>query len=377
MLSYEALVALERALRDQMVLSVYVDGGYSDPAARDQWRIDLRHSLDDIESWLRGSPRADREAFAACRDMALRELGGFGPADGRRSWVGFFTTNGPQHTGAITVGIPTLAAWSTGPCIAPFIRALKEDRPVIVTVMDSAAARIFRYRDGQVELVDTLERELNPDEPAHMSRPPRPGFHGGTRGRAGAEVMQREVRKGTERLLASLGARLAALEGDPWVVIGGIPSVSAAALRSLPSAVASRARLADRLDVHASEAEVAECARRSASALREADDLARIEEAAAAAAAGGTGAVGAVDTWRALELGQVRELFVTSRYLLGHAADANAAVRRALDQGAAVRHASGSAGERLEALGGVAARLRYPAGRAGAMPADTGESARA
>jgi hypothetical protein len=67
MLTYQSLVDLERALRDKTVLSVYVNGENSDPATRDRWRADLRHSFDDIESWLRESSHHWRD-LAACRE---------------------------------------------------------------------------------------------------------------------------------------------------------------------------------------------------------------------------------------------------------------------------------------------------------------------
>jgi len=66
-----------------------------------------------------------------------------------------------------------------------------------------------------------------------------------------------------------------------------------------------------------------------------------------------------VDTLKALDLAQVRELFITQKFLENHAADANGAVRRAMDEGAVVEHVSGEAATRLDALGGMAARLRY------------------
>jgi len=104
---------------------------------------------------------------------------------------------------------------------------------------------------------------------------------------------------------------------------------------------------------------VAECARDSASQLRDADDLKRIEGAVSAAMTDGAGVIGVVDTLKALAMAQVRELFITQKFLENHAADANDAVRRAMDEGAVVEHVSGNAAVRLDELGGVAARLRY------------------
>jgi hypothetical protein len=260
-----------------------------------------------------------------------------------------------------------MAAWSTG-AAAPYIRALKENRPVLVAVVDSSQERIFRYVEGSVQLLETVERKATVDQPYHMGRPPRLGFSSGTRGRAGTDAAQKEEQNATDRMLADAGARIGALATDgAWIVIGGIPVVATAALAQFAPDAGARAMRAEHLDVHATEAQVAECARESASKLRDADDLRRIEEAVSAAESGGAGAIGVVDTKRALELAQVRELFITQKFLENNAADADAAVRRAMDEGAVVEHVSGEAAARVDALGGMAARLRY------APPREAGE----
>ena len=367
MLTFEKLADLERALRDKTVLSVYVNGTNSDPATRDRWTVDLRHSFDDIESWLRGSSHSEREAFAKCREMALKELNAVPPTK-EKGWTGFFTVDGPSYVGTLPVPVQTLAAWSTGACVAPFIRALKENRPVIVTVVDHSRARIFRYVEGEVELVESLERKLIADQPYHMGRPARVGFSSNTRGRTGTDAAQREEQSATNHMLAETASRIGTLAHDgAWIVIGGIPDVATAALHQLPPDAAARALRAEHLDVHATEAQVAQCARDYASTLRNADDLKRIEEAVSAAESGRAGAIGVVDTQKALDMAQVRELFITQKFLENHAADANDAVRRAIDEGAVIEHVSGEAAVRLDALGGMAARLRYAPAREAAL----------
>jgi peptide subunit release factor 1 (eRF1) len=169
-------------------------------------------------------------------------------------------------------------------------------------------------------------------------------------------------------MLAEATSRIGALAIDgAWIVIGGIPVVATTAVGLLAPDLAARATRAEHLDVHATDAQVAECARESASMLRDAEDLRRIEEAVSLASSGGAGAIGIVDTQRALELAQVRELFITQKFLENQAADADAAVRRAMDEGATVEHVSGEAAARVDALGGMAARLRYAPPREAAL----------
>jgi hypothetical protein len=370
MLTYPDLVRLERALRDRTVLTVYVNGESTDPAMRSRWRLDLRHSFDDIESWLRDSSHSEREAFAACRAMALDELEDFPGAIGAPGWAAFITTGGVFDASTVSVPVPTMAAWSTGPCLSPYVRAIKEARPVIVAVMNGRKARLFRYVDRQAELVDTVRAHVVAEPPSHMGGPPRPGFHSGTRGSTGADEAQRELLEGTQHMQTQVARRIAVLaNAEGWIVIGGIPSAARATLDRLAPDLAVRAMPAPSLDVHASPAQVAECAREAASTLRNAYDAQRVRDAMQESERdGGYGATGVVETMRALEEARVCELYVTLNYVLNHAADAEAAIRLAFDHGALVEHVSGEGAEKLDSVGGLAARLRYPWTRAPMMP---------
>ncbi|MGQ0538710.1 MAG: baeRF10 domain-containing protein [Gemmatimonadaceae bacterium] len=360
MLTYNDLVDLGHALGGQAVLSAYVNGEEKDPAKRRRWRIELRNSLDDIESWLAGSSHSDREAFATCRRLLLERLGAIRGMIRSPGWAGFFTTDGEHHAGPVPAAVPTMAVWSTGPCLTPYVRALKEERPVFVVVADSRKARLFRYVEHKADLIDTLRAKATVERPSHMSAPPKPGFHSGTRGATGADAAQRELREGTMHMLGEVVERTTKLATDSaWVVIGGIPSVATALLARLPADIAPRAQQAPRLDVHATKADVAKVARESASALRDAVDLERIDEALASAASDRLGVRGSLETQRALEQGRVRDLYFTAAFLENNAADAEAAVRMALGTHAQVEQVSGVAAARLDEVGGIAARLRY------------------
>jgi protein required for attachment to host cells len=362
MLAYKGLVELERALRDQTVLSIYVNGELSDPAKRRRWRVDLRHAFDDIESWLKDSSHAEREGFAACRAMVEERLGAFRGTIRSPGWAGFFTTDGEQYGSALPVPMPTMAVWSTGPCLTPYMRAMKESRPVVIAVVDSSKAQLYRYAGHEAVRVETVRAHATVEPPAHMGRPSRTGFHMGTRGPTGTDQAQRELREATDRMLVEVAEKIVRHAApDGWIAVGGIPSVAAAALARLPAALAARARHAPSVDVHATKAQIAEAARESASALRNAEDLKRVMDTMASAESDGRGALGSVDVLHALRDGRARELYFTSGYLGNRAADAESAVRQALDTHTFVEHVSGEAAETLDAVGGIAARLRYPA----------------
>lgn len=359
MLSHAELVKLEQQLRDQMVLSVYVNGDISDVAARGQWRTELRNALDAIEESLRNTSHAEREAFSSARELALKEVDQYRNGEDAPGWMGLFTADEAHHTSVAPVPIPTVATWSQGPNVAPAIRGLKEARPVLVAVTDSTEVRIYRYVDHAISLEESLHRDAKVDQPYHMSRPAPQGFSSGTRGRPGAEAAQRELRKATDVLLAEAAARIELLAGqDAWVLIGGIDVVAAALHDRLNKKLEHRAAIIP-LDIHDNEARLAEYAREHASRLRRVEDLRLVEEVLSAQAAGGTGAVGLKEIDQALLNGQVHELYVTSAFVNDHTTEAMSAIRRAFDESATVEHVSGEAAEKLDAAGGVAARLRF------------------
>jgi hypothetical protein len=359
MLNHTELVSLEKTLRDVTVLSVYVNGAIADVAARGKWRTELRNALDAIEASLAGASHAEKEAFAATRRRVEESVDGFAPGQDAPGWMGFFTADAVHHAGVVPVAVPTMATWTTGASVTPSLRVLKESRPMLVVVADSSAARIYRYADRSISLVDSIEREAHVDTPYHMGRPAPQGFSSGTRGRTGTDAAQRELRKATETLVADLGSRVEKLAGDDaWVVIGGIPVVAAALRTRLGQPLAARSILVP-LDVHATEPVLAEAAREAASGLRAQQDLESVEQIVAATAEHGLGAVGLENIDRALLNGQVRELYLTSAFLRDHPQEAEAAIRSAFDEGAIVEHVSGEGALKLDSAGGIGARLRF------------------
>jgi len=359
MMNHADLAKLEHTLRDRTVLSVYINGENSNAAARAQWRTELRNALDAIGELLDKAPHAEREDFAATRELALSTVDDYEPGEDAPGWMGLFTPREVHHAGVVPVPVPTRATWAKGANLGPCIRVLKEARPVLVVVADSARVRIHRYVDRTISFVDSFDREVQVDQAYHMGRPASPGFHSGTRGTPGTDAAQREMRKGTETMLAGATARVEELAGqDAWVLVGGIPVVASALHNRLNHRLNARATVIS-LDVHSTDAALAESAREHASRLRAREDLERVEQVVAAKARGSTGAVGVQDTERALVNGQVRELYLTSAFVQEHTDEADDAIRRAFDEGAKVEHVSGDAAQRLDAAGGIAARLRF------------------
>jgi hypothetical protein len=375
MLTLRQLVTLHRALRRTPVLSVYIDGSAADPAIQRSWRLQLDHSLTDLRRWLEGSSHDERKQFEACVGSLDDAIGGFDGSIRAPGWAAFITADGVQDAQALSAPAPTLAVWSTGPCVAPYIRALKQGRPVVVVLADARKATLFRYRLGKLDLVATVHAHHVIDHPEHMGTAARVGFHTGTRGRAGHDAAQRSQLTGRDRMLAETVARASELAGsDGSILLGGIKRVVARLAERLAPTAPGRVLELETLDVHASGADVASAARDGASALRNGLDERRVAEIEEAAGAHGLGAVGPEDTRLALSQTSVGELYLTRRYLEDHAAEAEDAVRAALDQDAVVEEVSGAAAERLDSRGGIAAGLRFrlvAAEGEGLVPAET------
>jgi hypothetical protein len=360
MLNRAQLVELRRALGTERVLSVYLDGSASDPATQRSWRVQLDQGVTELRKRLEQSPREERTQFEECVRLLDAALADGNPAARSHAWAAFITADGIRDAQPVSVPVPTLVRWGAGPCLAPYMRALKESRPVVVVVADAREATVYHYRLGNLDLVEAMRAHGVMEPPTHMGNPPRQGFHPGTRGTAGRDATQRTLLQGRDRMLDAVVERVNDAAGsDGWILLGGIKRVVARLAEQLTSVASHRVLELPSLDVHATEAEIAEAARTGASALRDAYDAGRVTEIAERAGAGGLGAVGPANTRQALEQECVRDLFLTHRYRDEHAADAEEAVRAALDQDASVEEVSGHAAELLDRHGSIAADLRF------------------
>lgn len=372
MLTRTQLAELYRSLGAERVLSVYIDGTSTDPAQR-LWRVQLDNSLTDLRTWLEGSPHDERELFNRSVERLKESIGSLPFGIGAPGWAAFITKDGIREAHHLPVPVSTLAVWSTGPCLAPYMRALKEARSVVIAVADATKADLYRYQLGTLEQVETVRAHHVIKDSPHMSAPSRQGFHTGTRGSTGRDAAQRTILAGRDRMLAEAVDRISELAGkESWIVLGGIKREAAQLAKELEATFPDRVRELDSFDVHASEAEIAEIARTSASTLRDAFDAKRIEELVGLAAAQGMGVMGPADARMALSQSSVRELYLTHRYLQEHASEAEEAIRAALEQDAVVDEVSGHAAALLDEHGGMAAGLRFrPTAIEGAAVAET------
>jgi hypothetical protein len=359
MLTLAELSALERSLRDTHVLSVYVGPHTPDPAQRHSWHPTLAAALRDLSHTLDTADRAERLEFAAARD-ALQNILDDAIRLECEGIACFLTARGLKRIVALPFAVEPTVVWSRGVAVAPFVRALKEERPVVLAVMHGTKAIVHRYQLGSLALLESFDSAPVLTAPEQDSARVSPRFHRGVRGETGRDAVQREWGAATDRLVHHVVQQITHAAGeDAWVLVGGRRDVVHRVLSLLPPSVRRRADQAVGATPRSTQFTLIKAARLGASRLRNAADAEALGRLAEGAAARGAAAVGELAARHALEQARVQQLYVSSRFVHEHADAAEFAVRAALEQGAKIETVSGEASIQLDAMGGIAARLRY------------------
>lgn len=319
MLTSQQLRELVSSLSSRHVLSVYLDGHADDPLLRDVWSKVL-----DLEvSRIRASvPPDDREQLAEldrCIALLDARTSRLRRGIGAPGWAAFITAESVAYAEPQTVPMPTLVAWRWGVLVAPYLRALKEDTPAFIAVIDDARADVYRYLRGRLTSV----------------------------GHAGSD--------------AELDALLiATADGDSWVVIGGAEEGARRAFASLPDCLARRAVLTTDLAGHATPYEIAAAAALGASTLRRARDSQYVDAMLELSSTPARAVTGLQATREAVDAGAARELMLTRHFIEHQPDEAEDVVRAASGEEATIEVVSGEAAELLDDQGeGIGALLRF------------------
>ncbi len=366
MLTSTELQKLLRELADTRVLSVYLDTGPTDPAMRHAWRATLTTGLREARQRIADANERDEFDRAAARleESFPKPEGAWGPP----GWAAFVTAEASHYVGDLPVHPSSLVVWRDGPVIAPYLRALKQHRPVIVALVDSRSARLYRYVGRQVESLEELTAPASEPSGAERITAPATGAASvpAARGAVGTDEAQRKRQSAFQRLAASLNVRITQLAGDSgWVVIGGTPEWAHVAAAALPRNMAARTLVVPTLAHDAHVNEIGSVAKQAATELRGAMDGVLVDQLIEDAGAGARAAVDVAAVQRALRSRAVDALLLSPQFIRRHEAEAEDLVRAAIASGADVEVPSGVAAERLDqAVSGVAARLRFPIGEA-------------
>jgi hypothetical protein len=361
MLTHAQLQALQRELAETTVLSVYLDTGFTDPAMREAWKPALQTVLRDARTQI--SDEGERAGFDHVAAFLRDPHPSPGGTWGALGWVAFVTADGVRYADDVHVAPGTQAAWRRGPVIAPYLRALKQLRPVLIALVESGTARLFRYVTGTLESLGELTAS-GQDAP-RAGRPTAPSASGASapapRGAIGSDLASRRQDAAFDRLVATLGQRLTQLgSGESWVLIGGTPERAHLAGDALLRHFHGRILISATLDHNATDSEIITAAKHAATELRAAQGDTLVEELIEQAGAHARATVGFPATQRALRANAVDLLLVTPKFISSHEREAEDFVRASMAAGGDVEVPSGVAAEHLDrAAGGIAARLRF------------------
>lgn len=369
MLTESALVDLYRDLQDRRVLSVYVDTDQHDPAERDAWRRRLDGQVSEARKRLadngEGADGFDR-AWALLR-KELDEVEGFMHG---RGWVGFATPEGVRYAEAIPVPMPDLVRWERGIRAAPYVRGLKQSRPVVLVLADRMRARVLIYRDGHIEEPEDLRADTDVGDLTDVGTHKRAyqtrdvnalGSSSGVRGETATDQAHRILEASSERMWKDLVRTvLATAEPHGLVVLGGTPETVGRLMDLVPETAKPRVMERPSLHLALSLAEAREAVEQAAHELTQRLQEALVDEVIERARSNGRAVLGREATEKALRGMRVDTLLITPEFRSTEPDFADHCVGTALLQDARVEEVSGIGGDRLQDEGGgIGARLRY------------------
>jgi hypothetical protein len=361
MLTHDELVELYRSCRSTKVLSIYLDGGATDFAERKVWFRRLEHALDEIRP-IPGDTRDEgRRAFLAAEALLRKELEAFPNFLPERGWVGFASVDKVLHCGASRVPMPDLVRWEPGLRVAPYVRALKQERLIVGVLVDSRRARLFTYQDGVLAEPENLHADGLTGDLSDTNQSRRATHHSGTRGETATDAAQKLLDREEQRMLKAVVATLQDRLGNRGrLVVGGTPEVVRHLMGLLPDTLRHRTISASGLRVEMTDAEVRKSVEEAASRLNQQIQEAAVAQVIDEARGGGRATLCADPVTRALREARVDTLFLSRGFIRANPEYADHMVGTAFEQHAEVEELAADGGHRLDAEAeGVAARLRY------------------
>lgn len=360
MLTHDELVDLYRNLRERSVLSVYLDGKATDFAERKAWRRRLEQQLTEARKRVNGED-GEEDAFNRALVRIQDSLANFDNFLPDRGWVGFATAEELVHASPVRVPMPDLVRWESGIRVAPYVRALKQERLVVTVLLDSRRARIFEYRGGILGEKEDLTAETFLGDLTDINVSKRPSAHSGVRGKTATDAAQNFLGVGSERMIKKLADRVTERAGtEAHLVLGGTLEAVAHLRDHLPQGVRERTIERPALRLEMSDAEVRDALEQAASELNQALQEKLLGDVVDRARAGGRGAIGVEPVEKALKEARVDTLLLSRGFIRANPDFADHLVGAAFEQHAEVEELSTEAGYRLDIEGeGVAARLRY------------------
>jgi hypothetical protein len=359
MLTHDRLMELYRGLQDQTVLSVYIDGNQHNPAERNKWRTQLERTLDQTRRQL--SSQEDLAGFDAAARLVQHQLRDYEAFLPDKAFVAFATADKLWYAQTVSVTMPDLVRWDTGLAVAPYVRGLKSERPVVVAMADSQRARIFLYRDGSIQEVDDLRADTYVGDLADTGQSKRATTSTGRGGETSTDAGHRYLEVAAERMVKELVHTIAQRAGDHgFVVLGGTPEMETWIRDALPKSLDERVAVESSLYVEMREAELRRAVGNAASELTKRWQMGIVQFLFDQARAGGRATTGYRETEKALEEMRVDTLLLSRTRTREQTVDSDRLIGLAFEGGAHVEEVAGPAGDLLDLESeGVASRLRF------------------
>ncbi|MBK6489495.1 MAG: hypothetical protein IPF98_22165 [Gemmatimonadetes bacterium] len=365
MLRTHDLVQLATQYRERRVLTVYLHTAVTDPAAQRIWEVELEHALEPLRRRIADADHGEREDFYAAVALLRQWLVSERASLGAPGVVLAVAPREVLFATATATAVPNTAQWGYGVFLAPLLHDVSLGAPSAVLVVDLQLARLCRFTPPRhLETFETLESDAveKLGDVEHRLGAGRSNMGRGTRGGTAADVAERTLETGRDRLYARAIERATDLAGaHGWIVIGGTTRSVAAARALVPTRLHDRLIALDHLDVQSGDSAIAAAVAAAINEREGARDQETVREIIEEFGARGRGVIGLEATRAMLERESVADLLLSERFVSGHPQVADELLDRALGQGATVRQVHGEAASAVDReADGVAARLRYP-----------------
>jgi peptide subunit release factor 1 (eRF1) len=362
MLTHDKLMELYRELKTQKVLSVYVDGDQHDPAERNMWRTRLEREINIRKKELEANgDDAARHAFEEAWGHLKELLEPFDAFLPEKGWVGFATPEKAWYGESVSAATPDGIYWEDGLRVAPYVRGLKQERPVLVLLVDSQRARIIRYHQGEATELEDVRADTFMGDTTDVGISKRPSGFTGRRGETSTDLSQRILEVSADRMIKYVMEKVShELAHDGFLVVGGVQEVVARVKKAVAKGMTGRVTEASSMHVEMSLPEVREGVKGAASELNQGFQKDLLDMVVDGARSNGKACLGRNETVRALSEMRVDTLLLSRTFIRAQPDDAEECVGAAMAQDAAVEELSEESAARLDREGGgIGARLRY------------------
>jgi stalled ribosome rescue protein Dom34 len=342
------------------VLSVYVEGGLTDPAAMRAWLVKLREAISTERQRVERLPSAERHRFEEVVARMYEELPSHEVVHAAGGWCFLGTEAGDVFTALVPMPVATSVTWQRGTVSLPYLASQRNDR-VFVLQIDHDSLHLHQCVGESLQTLEELEATIGVGSGDHMGDSPGVGYHSGTRGSTATDQLQRRKSDARSRLENAAHQRVTTLMQTPsLLVIGGAHEVVSHFVAELPESIGDRVIVAEDLRMHTPPAEIVQLTHEATEELLAERQVRWFAQLREQAFIDQHAALGPRATARVVPTGAVEQLMLTERYRATHPSEAETMALETLLHGGAVSVASAAVADELDRdAGGVAARLRY------------------